>query len=174
MKPGRLIVRPFLQRGVSIITAVFLLLLFAGLAALMANVISASHTTAAADLLGARGYQSARAGVEWGLFKIFQAPDGYSPSIPKEDGNCGADVVLPNCPTTAFPGGGLDGFQVNVACQPFPDAASVYYEGCRRVRIYRITATARGPGPLGQTVEREVQVTVERCMDASGATPAPC
>lgn len=171
MKPRCPAGRPFLQRGVSIITAVFLLLLFAGLAALMANVISASHTTAAADLLGARAYQSARAGVEWGLFRTFQALDGNT-NIPA--GSCGVPVDLPNCSVAAFPGGGLDGFQINVRCEPFPDAGGVYYEGCRRVRIYRITATARGPGPLGQTVEREIQVTAERCMDASGATPAPC
>ena len=48
------------QRGVSVITAVFLLLLMAVLAAAIANIVSTSHVNLAADIGGARAYQAAR------------------------------------------------------------------------------------------------------------------
>lgn len=158
------------QRGVSIITAIFLLLLLAGLAALMANVISTAHTTSAEDVLGARAYQAARAGVEWGLYKVLESPDANNWT----DVNLGPygacnppnPIRLNRCPGP-FPLADLDGYQVNVRCEPFPNADGNYQEGCRIIRLYRLTATATGPGPSGLRIEREVQVTAEQCRDAT-------
>lgn len=158
------------QRGVSVITAIFLLLLLAGLAALMANVISTSHTTSAEDVLGERAYQSARAGVEWGLFKIFESPDAATRTDVVPDVACNPPVSpirLNGCPATVFPVANLDGHQVTVECVPFPDANGYYQEGCRVIRLFRLTARATTPGPNGLTVEREVQVTAEKCLDAT-------
>lgn len=66
---AKLSARPW-QRGVSVITAIFLLLLMAVLAAAIANMVSTSHVNLAADIGGARAYQAARAGVEWGIFQL--------------------------------------------------------------------------------------------------------
>lgn len=57
------------QAGVSLITAVFLLVVFAGLGAAMLNVFTSQHASSAMDVLGVRAYQAARAGIEWGVFR---------------------------------------------------------------------------------------------------------
>lgn len=158
------------QRGVSVITAVFLLLLFAGLAALMANVISTTHTTSAQDVLGAKAYQAARAGIEWGLYKVMENPD--TTTAVAATATCPTAVTLPNCPTSAFPVASLEGFSVNYQCEAYDGTSGPYQEGCRRIRIFRLTATATGPGPGGTTIERRLQVTAEKCRDAS-STVAP-
>lgn len=149
------------QRGVSIITAVFLLLLFAALAALMANVISTAHTTAAEDVLGARAYQAARAGAEWGLYQVLD-PENLTATS--------ATANLPACfannATVPVPGA-----SVSVACYQYGD----YQEGSRKVRIYLIKSTATLSGPLGVTIEREIDVTAEKCRDTSSTTaPYDC
>lgn len=146
-----------LQHGVSIITAIFLLLLFATLAALMANLISTAHTTAAEDVLGARAYQAARGGAEWGLYQVLDPMNATALS---------ATAALPACfgSPASVPGMGAT---VSVACTAFGD----YQEGSKVVRIYRIASTATLPGP-GITVERQVQVTAEKCRD-SASTVAP-
>lgn len=56
-------------RGFGIITAVFLLVVLAGLGAAMVNLSSTQHTSSALDVQGARAYQAARAGIEWGLYR---------------------------------------------------------------------------------------------------------
>jgi len=57
------------QAGVGIVTAIFLLVVLAGLATAMVSLFTAQQTSASLDLLGARAYQAARAGMEWGLFR---------------------------------------------------------------------------------------------------------
>jgi MSHA biogenesis protein MshP len=57
------------QAGVGIVTAIFLLVVLAGLATAMVSLYTAQQTSANVDLLGARAYQAARAGMEWGLFR---------------------------------------------------------------------------------------------------------
>lgn len=156
------------QQGVSVITAIFFLLLFAALAALMANMISTAHTTSAQDTLGARAYQSARAGVEWGLYQVLD---------PSNTTALSATAPLPGCfvPSPIQ----LSGMAatVNVWCTQFPPAGSVpdyYEEGTKRLRIYQITAKATLPGP-GLQVERQVEVTAEKCRDtASTVAPFNC
>ena len=140
--PGR-------QRGVSIITGVFLLLLMSVLAAVIANVVSTAHVNIAADIGGARAYQAARAGAEWGMFQL--------------DPNA-QNAGLPACVsgTTTVPG-----HTVTVTCQSW-DAT----EGTRQLRIYRITSQATASGVKAPGIERQVQVTVERCRDAA-ITVAP-
>ena len=68
------------QRGVSIIAAIFLLLLMAMLAAVIANMVSTSHVNLAADIGGARAYQAARAGAEWGIFQL--DPNAQTAGLP--------------------------------------------------------------------------------------------
>lgn len=148
------------QGGVSVITAIFLLLLFAMLAALMANVISTAHTTSAEDVLGARAYQAARGGAEWGLYQVLDPGNATALS---------ATAALPGC----FPSPALvPGMEaaVSVGCNIVGD----YNEGSRQIRVYRIVSTATLAGP-GLTIEREVAVTAEKCRDsASTVSPFDC
>jgi MSHA biogenesis protein MshP len=65
--------RPSLQRprsrGISLITAVFLIVLLAGLAAALVRVFGAQQAASAMDMLGSQAYQAARSGLEWGMFQ---------------------------------------------------------------------------------------------------------
>lgn len=140
------------QRGVSVITAIFLLLLMATLAAGMVSLVSSSHVNLAADIGGARAYQAARAGAEWGMFQL--------------DPNA-QFAVLPNCVNGSPP---IPGHTVNVACQSWDTT-----EGGRQVRIYRISSRATANGAKAPGIERQVEVTVEKCRDATiVAAPFDC
>ena len=57
------------SRGVGLITAIFLLVVIAGLAVAMVTVYTAQQASSTLDVQGARAYQAARAGIAWGLFR---------------------------------------------------------------------------------------------------------
>jgi len=140
----------YLQRGVSLVTGIFLMLLMAILSAAMVSVVSTSHLNMAADIGGAQAYQAARAGAEWGLFQL--DPNAQT-------------VALPPCFADSSPL--VPGHGVSVKC-----SNSDYTEGSRTIRIYRITSQARTNGVRAPGIEREVQVTVEKCRDTA-ITSAP-
>jgi MSHA biogenesis protein MshP len=150
---------PFLQRGVSVISAIFIMLLMGVIAALMVNLMSTAHMTSAQDVEGSRAYQAAQAGVEWGLYQVLDPL------------NTTVLPVLPPCPPPpSFPP--IDGFAVAVTCQRFPDAATVYTEGDRSITVYHLTATA-SKGTLGMPdfIERQVSVTASKCRSPSSTAP---
>ena len=55
--------------GVGIITAIFLLVVLAAIGVAAVRVFTAQQVTSSLDLEGARAYQAARAGIEWGLYQ---------------------------------------------------------------------------------------------------------
>lgn len=147
------------QRGVSIITAIFMLLLFSALAGLMANLVSSANITSTQDVLGGRTLQAAQAGVERGLFLL--DPNGETPGLPA----CFADISM----------GEIAGYAVTVKCTPYPGAAAFYAEAGRTIRIYEIVATATATGSSPVIVEREVKARVEKCRDTTiSAAPYDC
>lgn len=136
-----------LQRGVSIIAAIFLLLLFAALAAFMVTLTSTANITSAQDVQGIRAYQAAQSGVEWGLLQL--DPNDTATALPA----CFATTALNQIP----------GFSVTVTCAAF----GTYTEGTRTLRVYQIVATATTPGaaapPTG--VERQAEARIAKCQD---------
>ncbi len=143
------------QGGVSIITAIFFLLLFASLAAFMAHIMAEAHLSSARDVGGAKAYQAARGGVEWALYQL--DPNAQSSS-------------LPSCPSgtlTAIPD-----HSVAVTCVAYPSATTYYREGSKTIRIFQITATATATSALAPGIERQIVVTVEKCRDTT-MTVAP-
>lgn len=145
------------QRGVSVITAIFLLLLFAALAGFMATLLSTANVTSAQDALGMRARLAAQAGVEWGLFQL-DPNDGVA-ALP----GCFAATVLNQIP----------GYSVRVTCDSAPaPAAAPFAEAGRTLRIYRIVATATALGAAPVAVERQVAATMEKCRDP-GVSAAP-
>jgi MSHA biogenesis protein MshP len=91
------------QRGVGLVTAIFLLVVIAGLAAALVTVFTSQQAGSALDQQGTRAYQAARAGIEWGLFRKTQAK------------------VCDATTTFALPSGTtLSGFTVTVACAAVP------------------------------------------------------
>jgi MSHA biogenesis protein MshP len=91
-------------RGVSLITAVFLLVLLAGLTAAVLRLVLVQQATASMDMLGVQAYQAARSGLEWGLYQQLRV-------VPPAVG------CFTSPSTFAMPqGGGLRNFTVTVRC----------------------------------------------------------
>ena len=67
-------------RGFGIVTAVFLLVVLAGLGAALVNLTTVQQTTSSLDIQGARAYQAARAGIEWGLYRQLRNNSCAAPS----------------------------------------------------------------------------------------------
>ena len=51
-------------------SAIFLLVILAGLAAFLVHISTTQSITSAQDIQGARAYHAARAGVDWGLYQV--------------------------------------------------------------------------------------------------------
>ena len=121
------------QSGLSIISAIFMLVLLAALAAFMLTFSSVQHVTQAQDIQGSRAYWAAKAGIEWGAGQV-------------GTNNACASTMLT-----------VEGFSVLVTCAP----SGPYLEGTGTVSIYLIASNAK-QGTVGGVgyVERELQATV--------------
>jgi len=147
------------QAGVALASAIFLLVVLAALGAIVVTVSGLQHTSSARDVMGSKAYQAARAGIEWGAYKVLQQA-----ALP----GAGACPLSP----TSIPmpvGTDLTGLTVNVDCALTPP----FLEGARTaanpLEFYLITATAcnqppcpniTNPGPA--YVERQLQATIGR------------
>ena len=86
------------QAGVSLVTAIFLLVVLSALGAAIVSLSAGQQISSALDLTGTRAYEAARSGVEVGLFQNTQA------------GQCAPQVSLvPPAPT-------MGAFTVTVRC----------------------------------------------------------
>lgn len=133
--------------GLSVITAVFLLLILSALGLFIVNLSTVQNTTSAFDLQGSRAYHAARTGLEFGAFQA---------------------IVNGSCPATTslVLGGALADFTgVTVSC-----ASTGHTEGVPPAKtLYRITAVACNQptagacpnlAPRANYVERELQLSV--------------
>lgn len=138
-----------LQRGFSLVTAIFLLVVLSSLGTMMVTFFSAQQQSSALDVMGSRAYQAARAGVEWAAYQIAISP---------------ASAAAPVGCATNFAANTLDGtlspFAVAVSCT-LPVSA---VEGVSTIWIYDITSTATYGGTPGNPdyVERAISVKFGR------------
>ena len=149
MRPDRHIIAAVIriagnrQRGVSLIAAIMLLLLFSSLVALSASIMKQQGATMTQDVQGARAYQAAKAGIERGVYRII------------------TENVACNGSQTVVFGGTLSAFTVTI--EYALAGASPYTEGTATVNICTIKSTAVLTGwTVGQHgyIERQLQVTV--------------
>jgi MSHA biogenesis protein MshP len=145
-------------RGLSIITAIFMLILMAGVAAYLMALTASSQGTSAQDVMGTRAYQAARSGAEWASYVVL-----------KIQSNVGFCAGASDTRTLAAGGagslaGGLADFTVTVNC-----TRTTHNEGGTTVRVYRMDATACYPSatcpaasPPPNYVERQVTMVVWR------------
>ncbi|MEI7841675.1 MAG: hypothetical protein WCI39_01480 [Gallionellaceae bacterium] len=136
-----------LQRGFSIVTAIFLLVVLAGLGAAMLTFSNVQHQSSAMDVLGSRAYQAARAGIEWAAFQVVNSASNAAAAT--------------NCATTFAQnslGGTLAPFAVTVTC-----SAASHVEGVSTVWIYDVSSVASA-GTLGSNdyVERAISTKMGR------------
>ena len=139
------------SRGVGLVTAIFLLVVIAGLAVAMVTVFTTQQASSALDVQGTRAYQAARAGLEWGIFK--QARQGACVAS--------SSISLDGAPS-------LSGFAVTVTCEKAdgPTNDSGVDDTLDR---WKVTATAcnapdasgncPNPGNSGDYVQRVMEVT---------------
>ncbi len=149
------------QCGFSIVSALFILVVLAALAAGLVHVSVMQHASAALDLQGVRAYQAARAGLEWGVYRILD-PEG-TPS-----------ATLPACwgaPEALSLAQDLAPFAVSVTCT----GPSSTTELDRTVGMYRLSATATfGTANTPNRVSRTLEVTVSRCVNPANAPGYAC
>ncbi len=138
--------------GVGLITAIFLLVVLAGLGVAMVTVFTAQQNSSTLDVQSARAYQAARAGIEWGLYQQLRNSSCVGAS----------SFALPSI-------GALKGFTVTVTCERVHDLepSAGPPEALDR---FVITATACNLQPAGGScpnwvnsadyVQRKIEVTL--------------
>jgi MSHA biogenesis protein MshP len=132
-------------KGFALILAVFLIVTLAAIGGYLLTVSNVQVESGIMDEQGARAYQAARAGLEWGAYRVLQASD------------CPAGTT-----TMALPGN-LASFSASVTCTNFGPEN----EGGATINTYLITSTGcnaaacPGVGVPGYA-DRELQLTVTR------------
>ena len=142
------------SRGFSIVAAIFLLVVLAALGAAIVVVSTTQQVGSVMDVQGARTYQAARAGIEWGVYK--RTRDNVAcaafPAVPVP-----VSFTFPTAPT-------LVGITVTVTCTDYPDGSSTPV-----IHVYEIQSTAcnqpsggncPNPAPGSNYIERRLRVTI--------------
>lgn len=133
------------QKGFSLVSAIFLLVVVAALGAFAVTISTTQHQSQALDVMGSRAYQAARAGIEWAAFNIATGPVPWAGCAP-------AAIAL---------AGELAAFSpVTVNC-----AVASHVEGAATIWVYDVSAVAAtagaAPGNLNY-VERQLNARLGR------------
>ncbi|MDD5058407.1 MAG: hypothetical protein PHQ60_11100 [Sideroxydans sp.] len=134
-----------IQQGFSIVSAIFLLVVLAFLGTAMVTFSTSQHQSAAMDVQGARAYQAARSGLEWGVYEVTGLP------VP----SCVASTTLPAMAGT------LAGFTVEVRCA----ASAAYTESGKAApgttTVYNLISIAnQGTPGTPSYIERRIEITI--------------
>ena len=125
------------QRGFSLVAAIFLLVVLAGLGAFVVRVSAAQGQTVTLALQGANAFHAARSGIDWGIYQAVN------------NATCGAA-------TLTLTEGGLAGFVVDVGC-----TSTTHTEGAGTFQVYVIDAFAQsGSFGMPDYVSRRIRATV--------------
>ena len=125
------------QRGISLVPALFLMIVLAALGLIAVRFGAIQQQTVVLSMQSARAYAAARAGVEWSAYQALV------------NSNCAsASVVLTE--------GGLNGFTVDTSC-----ISTLHSEGPNAVTVYVIEAFAySGSYGTPDYVSRRIRSTV--------------
>lgn len=134
-------------RGFSLVSAIFLLVVIAALGTFAVTLSTAQQQSAVLDVMGARAYQAARVGIEWGAFQVL--PNSAAAFATTCRGGATTQAVAP-LPNT------LSGFNVSVDC-----TSTATSEAAATVTLYQLTSTAQ-QGTVGTPnfVERQISVSI--------------
>jgi MSHA biogenesis protein MshP len=126
------------QQGFSLVSAIFLLVVLAGLGVYAVRMNTMQQQTVTAGLRGAQAYQAARTGVQWGAYRALTA------------GSCAASTTL------SLSEGAANGFRVTVLC-----TQRNHTEGTGTVHVYQFDVKAEG-GTYGgpDYVSRRLQTKI--------------
>ncbi len=93
-------VTPFHQRGLALVSAIFILVVLALIGSFAVNVATMQQTGSMQDAQSVRAYQAARAGLEWALWRV----------QPDNGGTCSGATNVP------LTGDSFAGMTVTVTC----------------------------------------------------------
>ena len=113
---------PRAAQGFAIAVVIALLVVFGILGTSLVVISQTQQVGFGLDLQGAKAYQAARGGLEWGMYHVLRTGFGGCGGID------GKSIVY---------GGNLTGFRVALTC-----ASTAHEEGTATVTMYAITATA--------------------------------
>lgn len=130
-------------RGFALIMALFLIVSLAAIGAYLLSVSNVQVETGIMDEQGARAYQAARAGLDWGAYRVLR------------------NATCPGGTTTIALPAALAGFFAEVTCTSFGTET----EGGGTVTTFRVVSTGCNATPCssgsGATyVERQLQLTL--------------
>jgi MSHA biogenesis protein MshP len=138
-------------RGFGVIAAIVILVILSGLAAFVVSLSTTQSITFAQDVQGARAYQAARAGTEWGIARWLESTTSAT-EIARCPGTPTLPVIISGCCS------GLDGFDAEIRTGLSTSAG---------INFCSITSTARPTGMASANVgslgyvEREMSVIIE-------------
>lgn len=137
-----------IQRGFSLVTAIFLLVVLGTLGTMMVTFFAAQQQSSALDVMGSRAYQASRAGIEWAAYNVASQPAGA--------GCAGIASPLFAAGTLA---GTLSPFTVSLTCS---SVSAV--EGATTIYGYDLASSAVSGGAPGNPdyVERVISVKMGR------------
>ena len=156
-------------RGFAIVSAIFILVVLAALGAFIVSVSTGQQVGLALDLQGVRAYQAARAGIEWGVYRV-QATPAYNfsygtPAVAVGSANPNTRLC-PASPTSFVPAAPtLAGFTVTVTCLATvdlvnggPTVYTLQSTACNRPAAGACPPAAPAPGT--DYIERRIEVTL--------------
>lgn len=125
------------QSGISLVPALFLLIVLAALGAVAVKLTAVQNQTVVLAMQSARAFAAARAGVDWSAYQALV------------NGSCGASTLV-------LTEAGLNGFSVDTIC-----SVTTHAEGPLTVSVYTIEAFARA-GAYGTPdyVSRRIRSTI--------------
>ncbi len=121
------------ERGFSLVSAIFLLVVVAALGAFAVTLSTTQQQSQVMEMMGARAYRAALAGIEWATFNVSQQPA----SSPAAWAGCAAGQNV-------AAGGNLADFAITVNC-----SAVSAVEGGSTIWIYDVSAVASTGGNPG-------------------------
>lgn len=138
------------QRGFSLITAIFILIVLAALGAYMVTIGGTNRATSTAALQGARAYQAARSGIDWSVYIITTSADQATAR-----NNC-SNIINASSFTLDAPD--LTGFTISMTC----NFTAHSQQGTNNVTVYQITSDATSGGNYGDLdfVRRRISATI--------------
>lgn len=123
------------QKGFTLVQAIFILVVLGLLGAVMARLIGVQSSTSVFALQGARAYQAARSGLEWGAARALS---------PAASCSVASDMTI-------------ESFEVRVTCRSSP----LIKEGTNEYNVYTIESLATfGEYGSPDFVSRQVQMKV--------------
>lgn len=129
------------QRGFALLSALFILVVLAGLGIVAVKLAGVQHHSVSLSLQAARAFQAAQSGIEYGAYRALTT------------GTCAPAAF-------AYSEGGLNGFNLNLTC-----TATIHTEGAGTTTVYALQAFAWfGTYGTPDYVSRRILATV---MDAT-------